>query len=81
LAGISGFVFEPLSAMFGWISHLLLSYELIMVRFFAHLPFASLNLPAFSFWIVVGFYLSYFIALVKFPSTFFQFKFAKKSST
>ncbi len=81
LAGISGFFSLPLAQIFGWISHLLLSYELMMVRFFAHLPFASIELPKFSFWIVVGFYLSYFVALVKLPSIFSQFKFKKKSST
>ncbi len=81
LAGISGFVSVGTSQLFGYISHILLSYELFMVRFFAHLPFASVNLPKFSFWIVIGFYLSYFVALTKFPSTISQFRFKKKSST
>ncbi len=81
LAGISGFILPNVSEVFGWISHLLLSYELFMVRFFAHLPFASINLPKFSFWIVIGFYLSYFVAFIKLPRTFSQFRFWKKSST
>jgi competence protein ComEC len=67
--------------IFGWVSYLLLSYELLMVRFFAHLPYASVELPKFSFWIVIGCYLSYFVALMKLPSTVFQFRFKKKSST
>ncbi len=81
LAGISGFFFLPLAQIFGYISHILLSYELIVVRFFAHLPFASINLPQFSSWVVIGLYASYFVALVKLPSIFSQFKFWKKSST
>ena len=81
LTGLFGFASTLLSEITGWVSHILLSYELLMVRFFASIPFASLELPKFSFWIVVGFYASYFVALVKLPSTFSQFKFWKKSST
>lgn len=81
LTGLLGFISVHVSEITGWVSHILLSYELAMVRFFAHIPFASLELPKFSFWIVVGFYLSYFVALVKFPWTFSQFRFWKKSST
>lgn len=81
LSGILGFVSIHISEIFGWISHLLLSYELFMVKAFASVPFAAIEIPKFSFWIVMGFYLSYFVALVKFPSTLSQFKFWKKSST
>ncbi len=81
LTGLFGFVSIFASEITGWISHILLSYELMMVRFFAHVPFASIDLPKFSFWIVIGFYASYFVALAKFPSTISQFKFWKKSST
>lgn len=56
LAGMFGFVFMPLSVLFGWTSHILLAYELAIVRFFAGLPFAALNVKAFSMWWVVGFY-------------------------
>jgi len=81
LAGISGFVSSHISQVFGWVSHLLLSYELFMVKIFASLPFASIELPKFSFWIVIGCYLSYFVAFTKFSSIFDQFRFRKKSST
>lgn len=81
LTGLLGFCSYFLSEITGWVSHILLSYELFMVHFFAGLPFASIELPKFSFWIVTGFYLSYFVALMKLPSTFSQFKFWKKSST
>lgn len=81
LAGIFGFVSIYVSQIFGWLSYFLLNYELFIVRNFSDLPFASIELPKFSFVIVIAFYLSYFVALTKFPSTLFQFKFAKKSST
>ncbi len=81
LTGLFGFVSYFASEITGWISHILLSYELFMVHFFASLPFASLELPKFSFWIVIGFYASYFVTLTKFSSIFSQFKFKKKSST
>ena len=81
LTGLLGFLSHFVSEITGWISYIMLSYELFMVRFFASLPFASIELPKFSFWIVVGFYASYFVALLKFPSTFDQFRFRKKSST
>ncbi len=81
LAGIFGFVSIFVSQIFGWLSHFLLNYELLVVTNFSSLPFASIELPKFSFVIVVAFYLSYFVALIKLPSTLFQFKFTKKSST
>lgn len=81
LTGLLGSISYLASEITGWVSHILLSYELFMVRFFAHLPFASLELPKFSGWIVVGCYVIYFTALAKFSSIFDQFKFWKKSST
>ncbi len=53
LTGASGFIWMPLAHLFGWVSHLLLSYELLMVRNFARVPFASAHVPAFSGWWVV----------------------------
>jgi competence protein ComEC len=81
LTGLLGFLSHFVSEITGWISYIMLSYELFMVRFFASLPFASIELPKFSFWIVIGFYASYFVALLKLPSIFDQFRFRKKSST
>lgn len=81
LTGAFGFISYFMSQIMAWISHILLAYELFMVRFFAHLPFAYIELPKFSFWIVIGFYSSYFVAFTKFFSIFSQFKFKKKSST
>ncbi|MFA6554385.1 MAG: ComEC/Rec2 family competence protein [Candidatus Paceibacterota bacterium] len=56
ITGIVGMFWLPLAQVFGWASHLLLSYELFMVNNFARFPFASLQVEAFSFWWVVGFY-------------------------
>jgi competence protein ComEC len=56
LTGAGGFVFMPVAQFFGWISHLLLSYELFMVQNFARLPFAAAHVPPFSIWWVIGFY-------------------------
>ncbi len=56
LTGATGFISLPASQFFGWISHLFLSYELHMVEWFARIPFASVTLPMFSGWWVVGFY-------------------------
>lgn len=81
MTGLLGFISESLSLITAWLSHFLLSYELFMVRFFADLPFSSINLPKFSFWIVIGFYASYLIIFTNLSSTFAQFRFWKKSST
>jgi competence protein ComEC len=81
LTGVIGFFSYFISEITAWFSHILLSYELFMVHFFAKLPFSSIELPKFSFWVVVGFYTSYFVAFTKFPSIFSQFKFTKKSPT
>lgn len=63
LTGASGFVFAPLSIFLGWLAHFLLSYELLIVEYFADLPFAAVTVPVFSFWWVVGFYILLTIAL------------------
>lgn len=81
LAGFLGFFTHVLSQIAGWGSHLLLSYELFMVSFFARLPFASIEVPAFSGWIVAGCYALYLALFLKLPSMISQFIFAKKSST
>lgn len=57
LTGASGFLYLPLAQIFGWVTHFLLTYELAVVEWFAKIPFASVTLPQFSGWWVVGFYL------------------------
>jgi competence protein ComEC len=80
LAGILGFFSHFLSQIAGWGSYFLLSYELFMVQFFAKFPFASIEVPAFSGWIVAGFYSIYLALFLKLPSMISQLIFAKKSS-
>ena len=46
LTGALGFISHFISQIAGWVSHILLSYELFIVRFFAQLPFASIELPS-----------------------------------
>jgi competence protein ComEC len=60
LTGAIGMLSIPVAQVFAWVTHILLSYELFMVRTFAKLPFASVHLPAFSKWWVVGFYAAFF---------------------
>ena len=59
LTGAIGMISLPVAQVFAWGTHLLLSYELFMVENFAKLPFASVHLPAFSKWWVVGFYAAF----------------------
>jgi competence protein ComEC len=57
LTGAIGFISPAISLVFGWISHLLLSYELFIVGKFAQVPFAAIEVPPFSGWFVTSFYL------------------------
>ncbi len=80
-AGFFGFIIPWISQIAGWASHIVLSYELFMVKTASSLPYAVMTLPAFSGWIVVGFYAFYMALFWKLPSMVSQFIFAKKSST
>lgn len=64
LTGALGFVHPALSTVAGWFAHLLLSYELFMVEAFARVPYASLSIPPFSFWWVVGFYAAFIFVYI-----------------
>ena len=61
LTGSIGFISYPVSQLFGWVAHLLLQYELLIVQKFAQIPFAALTFPQFSGWWVVGFYVVFFL--------------------
>ncbi|HEY4478319.1 MAG TPA: ComEC/Rec2 family competence protein, partial [Candidatus Paceibacterota bacterium] len=80
ITGFLGFISYFLSQLTSFISYILLSYELFIVQYFARLPFASIEVPKFSIWIVVGFYVFYFAIFVKLPSIISQLIFSKKSS-
>lgn len=64
LTGVLGFIWHPLSQATGWISHLLLSYELSMVDLFSRVPYASATVPAFPFWWVVAFYIAFTVVYI-----------------
>ncbi len=59
LAGLLGFISNFLSQISGWGAHILLSYELFMVRQASALPFAVISIPAFSLRILGGIYVLY----------------------
>ncbi len=48
LAGIFGFIFAPISILFGFITYWLLNYALSTAKFFGELPFAAYTVPQFS---------------------------------
>ena len=60
LTGFAGLVWPVLAVPLGFISYLFLHCELGVINFFASLPFASLSLPNFPFWITLIIYI-YFI--------------------
>ena len=74
LTGSFGFLPLYISAVasqfFGWIAHLLLTYELLIVQNFAKIPFASITFPQFSFWWVVGFYTLFATLYIFFETNF-----------
>lgn len=52
LSGALGFVHHLLALPIAFCAHLLLSYIIAIVEWFASLPFAAFVVPAFPFWIV-----------------------------
>lgn len=62
LSGISGFIWLPLSQIISWPTWLLLEYKLLIIRFFAGLPVASLNL---GYWSLIPVLIIYCFAFLK----------------
>jgi competence protein ComEC len=60
LTGFTGSIGYFFSIPFGYVSYLLLHYELSVINFFSSIPFASLSIPNFPFFITVLIYI-YFI--------------------
>ncbi len=84
LTGAIGFIVPMISTHMGWITHILLSYELFMVEKFAQFPYAKISVPSFSGWIVLLVYsliLAIYFALSKLPWIISQLRLEKKSST
>jgi len=61
--GVLAFLSTAVALPFAYISYFLLSYELKVVDIFSSLPFASIHIPYFPFWLMVFVYASYFIFL------------------
>jgi len=80
IAGLSGFLGHFLSVPLGYIAYLFLHYELSVIEFFAHIPFASISFPNFPLFLTLIIY-GYYCVSLKFLSLTSQFRFAKKSST
>ncbi len=59
LAGILGFIWSVLALPFAWIAYALLSYELLVVEWFARLPFAVVTVPSFPLWVTLCCYAMY----------------------
>jgi hypothetical protein len=49
LTGVISFISPLIAFVPAFVSWLLLSYELVVVRYFSSLPFSAINLPAISF--------------------------------
>lgn len=56
ITGVLGFISTVLSLPFAHLAHLLLSYILGMIHFFASLPFASVTIPYFPLIITIALY-------------------------
>ncbi len=59
ITGCLGFVHQGISVVVGLLSSYLLSYELAVVRIFAHIPFAVIQIKGFSVWMVIVSYMVY----------------------
>ena len=60
LTGFAGVIWYILAVPFGFISYLFLHYELGVISFFSHVPFAAFSIPNFPLWITLLIYI-YFI--------------------
>ncbi|MFC1801931.1 ComEC/Rec2 family competence protein [Patescibacteria group bacterium] len=80
LAGVVGFVSIILSLPFAYVTYFLLSYELKIVEIFSSLPFASVVISYFPFWVMVSVYIFYVLIFFSLSSTTSQFKLGKNAS-
>jgi competence protein ComEC len=60
LTGFAGLIWYMFSVPFGFISYLMLHYELSVINFFSNVPFAALSIPNFPLIVVLLIY-AYFI--------------------
>jgi len=66
LAGALSFLFAWLSLPFSYLTHFLLFYELKVVEFFSSLPFATIKVNFFPFYLMLIIYCLYFVILKKY---------------
>jgi hypothetical protein len=59
-AGVFGFIYAPLSIVFGYGAHLILSYILSIIHFFASFSFASTVVTSFPLFVTIVLYLCIF---------------------
>lgn len=64
LVGMLGFVSSFFSVVVGYLAYLLLQYMLLIVEIFSALPFAYVNLPQVSVWLVFLFYFIFSVVYV-----------------
>ncbi len=57
LTGISGFIFPTISLFFGYLANVVLSFILIIIRFFGSLSFSSFTIHSFPLWLTILIYL------------------------
>lgn len=65
LSGIFGFISTIIATPFAFVAYGFLEYELVVVEFFSNLPFATVAVGNFPFWLVVFVYLIYFLIYVR----------------
>lgn len=65
ITGLAGFVWHALALPFAYGAYALLAYELVVVDWFAKLPFASVALASFPLWLVLGWYGLYGLVIWK----------------
>ncbi len=66
LAGSIGFFSLALAFPFAFVAYALLAYELRVVEFFSHLPFASVAVSNFPLWFAVLWYALYLVLFFRF---------------
>ncbi len=64
VTGLLSYIWMGFSLPFSYITHFLLSYELKVVEFFADIPFASVKISYFPFWLMLGIYLAFFFLFI-----------------
>lgn len=65
LTAVFSFAHFSLANIFAFLSYFLLTYILVVVEFFAELPFASIKIVNFPFWLMFVFYLIFFLVFYK----------------